>query len=380
MVLSSSIPLSLYVHIPWCVKKCPYCDFNSHEQLAPRWEEYVYALLDDLEKEAVSLDGRTINTIFFGGGTPSLMPAKPFSRLMAGIQKRVSLDPAAEVTLEANPGTSDADNFDAYFNAGVNRLSIGAQSFRNRQLELLGRVHRVDAIMKTILIARSIGFENINVDLMHSLPEDTAEGSLADLRHAIKLSAPHISWYELTLEDNTPFQRHPPARPLHETIIEAHSVGTELLETEDYVAYEISAYAQENSECRHNLNYWQFGDYIGIGAGAHGKITDENGVYRTEKRRSPNSYMKGVRNDDHCAPKRLLDDAQLVSDFAINAFRLTQGFDEDLFEQRTGLAINKIDSQLELAEQKHFLTRENGVIKPTVLGLQFLNELQILFI
>lgn len=380
MVLSSSIPLSLYVHIPWCVKKCPYCDFNSHEQLAPPWEEYVDALLDDLEKEAVSLDGRTINTIFFGGGTPSLMPAKPFSRLMAGIQKRVSLDPAAEVTLEANPGTSDADNFDAYFNAGVNRLSIGAQSFRNRQLELLGRVHRVDAIMKTILIARSIGFENINVDLMHSLPEDTVEGSLADLRHAIKLSAPHISWYELTLEDNTPFQRHPPARPLHETIIEAHSVGTELLETEDYVAYEISAYAQENSECRHNLNYWQFGDYIGIGAGAHGKITDENGVYRTEKRRSPNSYMKGVRNDDHCAPKRLLDDAQLVSDFAINAFRLTQGFDEDLFEQRTGLAINKIDSQLELAEQKHFLTRENGVIKPTVLGLQFLNELQILFI
>ena len=271
------------------------------------------------------------------------------------------------------------ENFDDYLTAGVNRLSIGAQSFRNRQLELLGRVHRVDSIMKTMLIATSLGFENINIDLMHSLPNDTEDGCLVDLRHAIKLSAQHISWYELTIEDNTAFHRKPPQRPLHDEIIELHSHGVELLEAEDYYSYEISAYAKENHQCRHNLNYWQFGDYIGIGAGAHGKLTTAAGVCRTEKRRSPNSYMKGVKNDEHSLPKRALTTPELVSDFAINAFRLSQGFEQSLFESRTGLEIGTIEKQLEQAEQQKFISVQGGMIKPTVMGKRFLNDLQVLF-
>lgn len=380
MAVNNLLPLGLYVHIPWCVKKCPYCDFNSHEQSKPPWEEYVDALLEDLDKESQSVSGRKIDSVFFGGGTPSLMPAKPFARLMGGIRQRVPLDVNAEITLEANPGASDAENFEEYLSSGVNRLSIGAQSFRNRQLELLGRVHRVDAIMKTLLIAQSIGFENINIDLMHSLPDDTKEGCLVDLRQAIKLSVAHISWYELTLEDNTAFQRRPPTRPEHDNIVEAHSVGVELLEAEEYSPYEISAYAQPGRQCRHNLNYWRFGDYLGIGAGAHGKMSDETGIYRTEKRRSPNGYMKGVRGGDHSVPKRRLEESQIVSDFAINAFRLTQGFDEALFEQRTGLPISSISKQLESAEQKQLISRNGGAIKPTAAGLRFLNDLQVLFV
>lgn len=379
MTLSAALPLSLYVHIPWCVRKCPYCDFNSHEQSDPPWQEYVDALLLDLEKDSVLSGDRSVNSVFFGGGTPSLMPGGMFTRLMDGIRQRIDISADPEITLEANPGSVDAENFEAYLTAGVNRLSIGAQSFRNRQLELLGRVHRVDSIMKTLLIAKSLGFENINIDLMHSLPDDSEDGCLIDLRHAIKLSVQHISWYELTIEDNTAFQRKPPQRPLHEEIIELHSHGVELLEAQDYYSYEVSAYAQDNYLCRHNLNYWQFGDYIGIGAGAHGKLTDAAGIRRTEKRPSPNSYMKGVKNDDHSIAKGRLSESEIVSDFAINAFRLSHGFEQSLFESRTGLEISVIEKQLQQAEQRKLISVQHGMIKPTVMGRRFLNDLQVLF-
>lgn len=377
--VSETTPLSLYVHIPWCIKKCPYCDFNSHEQTDPPWDEYIDALLDDLVRESTHCAGRSVETIFFGGGTPSLMPGDKFRRLMQGISERAPIAAAAEITLEANPGTVDADNFEAYWQAGVNRLSIGAQSFRNKQLESLGRVHRVDAIMKTVLIARSIGFENLNIDIMHSLPNDDEQGCLMDIRQAIKLSTPHISWYELTLEEGTAFARKPPFRPLHEEIINAHEHGVSLLAVEEFSSYEVSAYAKPGFVCRHNLNYWQFGDYIGIGAGAHGKVSEPDGIFRTEKRLNPNSYLKGVKSDDHSMPRRKLTNNDLVTDFVLNAFRLTDGFDETLFESRTGLDIRAIKEPLQRAEDKQLIIRRAGRISPTALGSRFLNDLLLLF-
>lgn len=379
MTASLNIPLSLYVHVPWCIKKCPYCDFNSHVQNEPPWRDYVDALLVDLEKEYASCAGRRIETIFFGGGTPSLMPGGVFGDLMRGIGARIELDPGCEITLEANPGSVDADNFDAYYQAGVNRLSIGAQSFRNKQLELLGRVHKVDAIMKTYLIAQSIGFENLNIDLMHSLPNDSVSGALSDLKQAIALRPNHLSWYELTIEQGTGFENKPPLRPAHEEIIEQHELGIDTLATAEYQRYEVSAFAQAGFECKHNLNYWQFGDYIGIGAGAHGKITTDESVYRTEKRINPMSYLKTVMHDDHAKPRRTLAKSDLITDFMINAFRINRGFTSELFETRTGLSFEEIADQLTVAQEKKLISYSDNAVLPTEHGLRFLNDLQLLF-
>ena len=379
MAVPLNIPLSLYVHVPWCIKKCPYCDFNSHVQNEPPWRDYVDALLVDLEKEYASCADRQIETIFFGGGTPSLMPGEAFGDLMRGIGARVEMDPECEITLEANPGSVDADNFNAYYEAGVNRLSIGAQSFRNKQLALLGRVHKVDAIMKTYLVAQSIGFENLNIDLMHSLPNDTTGGALSDLKQAIALRPKHLSWYELTIEPGTGFEKKPPLRPDHEQIIEQHELGIDTLAMAEYQRYEVSAFAQAGFECKHNLNYWQFGDYIGIGAGAHGKITTNDSVYRTEKRLNPMSYLKGVVHDDHAKPQRPLAKSDLITDFMINAFRINRGFTSDLFETRTGLSFDEIAEQLTVAREKKLINCSEGVVLPTEHGLRFLNDLQLLF-
>ena len=375
----AEIPLSLYVHVPWCLKKCPYCDFNSHLNADPPWEAYVDALLADLAGESKALGERPILSIFFGGGTPSLMPGLSFKKLLAGIRERVVISESCEVSLEANPGSVDADNFRDYHEAGVNRLSIGAQSFRNPQLEQLGRIHRADAIMKTYLIARSVGFENINIDLMHSLPNDTTAGSFADLKQAIALRPEHISWYELTLEEGTNFASKPPARPRHEEIIEQHDAGVELLRGEGYTSYEVSAFAQTGFQCRHNENYWSFGDYIGVGAGAHGKISGKDGVYRTAKRRSPNSYLAGVMKGEHLDPRRKLDHNDLVCEFMLNVTRLQAGFTRQLFEQRTGLDWRMLDERLHPAAERGYLTVEAEQVHLTPMGNRFLNDVQLMF-
>ena len=375
----TNIPLSLYVHIPWCIKKCPYCDFNSHVQDEPPWQEYVVALLADLEKEYSNCSRRQIKTVFFGGGTPSLMPGPVFEGLMSGISERVDLNVDCEISLEANPGSFDADNFNAYYEAGVNRLSIGAQSFRNKQLGLLGRVHKVDEIMKTYMIAQSIGFENLNVDLMHNLPADSLSGFSADLRQAIALNPEHISWYELTIEPGTGFEKKPPLRPAHEQILEQHELGLDILRAAEYKRYEVSAFARPGYACEHNLNYWQFGDYIGIGAGAHGKITARNSIYRTEKRQNPMSYLKAVEYDDHAKPTRQLSRRDLIIDFMINVLRVNRGFTKALFESRTGLSIEEIEAPLAVAEQQGFIARSGAEIIPTEHGMRYLNDLQLLF-
>ena len=373
------IPLSLYVHIPWCIKKCPYCDFNSHLNSDPPWSDYVDSLLLDLEKDYSQTGDRPIGSVFFGGGTPSLMPGKWLNKLMQGIRSRVDLATACEVTLEANPGSLDAENFAQYRAAGVNRLSIGAQSFRNQQLKELGRVHRADAILKTYLIARSVGFENINLDLMHSLPSDTSGGGMTDLKQAISLRPEHISWYELTLEEGTQFAIKPPSRPRHDEIIGKHEDGVELLHGQGYTCYEVSAFAQAGYRCRHNENYWQFGDYIGIGAGAHGKISVDDRVYRTVKRRSPNSYLSGIAADQYQEPKRTLARDDLICEFIINATRLRSGFSRQLFEQRTGLDWQELDRQLHRAVEKGFMSVASEQVHLTAKGQRFLNDLQLLF-
>ena len=379
MLLTEDIPLSLYVHVPWCLKKCPYCDFNSHVNIKPPWPAYVEAVLADLEKDYAQCDKRPVISIFFGGGTPSLMPGAAFEDLMRGIQARVLTADDCEITLEANPGSVDAENFEAYFSAGVNRLSIGAQSFRNAQLEQLGRVHRADAIMKTYLIARSIGFDNINLDIMHSLPEDELIGSVNDLKQAISLRPEHISWYELTLEEGTNFASKPPARPQHEEIIANHEAGVAILHNEGYGAYEVSAFAQNGYQCRHNNHYWQFGDYLGVGAGAHGKISRGDRVVRTAKRRSPNSYLMGVANDAHTEAPRVLEPADLICEFILNATRCHRGFNRDLFEQRTGLPWEILEPPLESARAKGFLDIESEQVTLTALGRRFLSDVQLLF-
>ncbi|MGR8946805.1 MAG: radical SAM family heme chaperone HemW [Gammaproteobacteria bacterium] len=379
MVNIAQIPLSLYVHIPWCIKKCPYCDFNSHVQTEPPWRDYANALLDDLGKDYSQCNRREIATVFFGGGTPSLMPGDIFEYLLRGIRERVELSTDAEITLEANPGSIDADNFYSYYQAGVNRLSIGAQSFRNHQLSLLGRVHKVDAIMKTYLIAQSIGFENLNIDLMHSLPHDSLAGCISDLKHALALKPNHISWYELTIEEGTGFEKAPPDRPRHDEIIDQHEHGIEILSKAGYERYEVSAFATAGAECKHNLNYWQFGDYIGIGAGAHGKLSTAAGICRTEKRRSPISYLKAVSTDEHVQPHRYLSAKDLVTDFMMNTLRLNRGFSKSLFTQRTGLQFEEISEVLALAEDKNFVRVTDEHIELTDHGMRFLNDLQLLF-
>ncbi|MEM7467596.1 MAG: radical SAM family heme chaperone HemW [Pseudomonadota bacterium] len=379
MINPTTIPLGLYVHIPWCVKKCPYCDFNSHVQLEIPWQKYCDALLEDLQKDYAICSERQVSSIFFGGGTPSLMPGGMFKILMDGIRARVNLKAGAEITIEANPGSVDAEKFLAFVDAGANRLSIGAQSFRNDQLALLGRVHRVDAIMKSYVIARSAGFSNINLDLMHSLPNDSPDGSMSDLAQAIKLEPEHISWYELTIEEGTAFAHKPPRRPAHEGIVENHDAGVTRLSEADYSQYEVSAYARSGRVCQHNLNYWQFGDYIGIGAGAHGKITRGQDIVRTVKRRNPTSYTAGVAQDNHTEPELRLDDSDLVSDFMINALRLETGFPKNLFSERTGLAWTDIEDLLEPAVTKKLLVTTKDMVKPSDLGKRFLNDLQMMF-
>ena len=374
------VPVGLYVHLPWCLRKCPYCDFNAHEASGEvPFARYVEALLRDLEMELAAIDGRRIGTIFIGGGTPSLFPADAIGQLLDGVRRVVDIANNVEITLEANPGASDAARFEGYLAAGVNRLSIGVQSFRDRQLKLLGRVHDSADAVAALEAARTAGFKNINIDLMHGLPGDRSYDSLVDLRRAIAFEPAHISWYQLTIEPGTAFAHRPPKLPEHDAIADDFELGWELLHDAGYDQYEISAYARPGAVARHNLNYWEFGDYVGIGAGAHGKLTTVTGIFRTEKRRSPLSYMS-IAGSVACTKRDgPLTNNDLIAEFALNALRLRHGYSEDLFKARTGLAPAVVGGALRHAIERGWIVCTAGVICPTPLGYRFLNDLQLLF-
>lgn len=380
MSSDQGIPLGLYVHLPWCIRKCPYCDFNSHEANGELpFSDYVDALLIDLDEDIRDVGGRDIVSIFIGGGTPSLFPADAIERLLDGVRQRVKCTDSIEITLEANPGAADSARFESYLAAGVNRLSIGVQSFRDRQLQLLGRVHDAAAAYSAVLAARAAGCTNINIDLMHGLPDDHRDESLDDLAKAIECEPEHISWYQLTIEPGTAFANKPPTLPEHDAIADDFERGRQLLAASGYDQYEISAYAKPGRRSHHNMNYWQFGDYLGVGAGAHGKLTTSGGIFRTEKRRNPVAFMNHAGGASGGTRHGPITGQQLASEFAMNALRLRHGYAENLFYERTGLPQVSIEEPLKQAFERGWLTLKAGNIRPTDIGFRFLNDLQLLF-
>jgi oxygen-independent coproporphyrinogen-3 oxidase len=342
------IPLSIYIHIPWCVRKCPYCDFNSHEapQSIPE-ERYIEALLTDLETELPHIWGRPIESIFIGGGTPSLFSAKSIDHLICGLRERLPIRPHMEITMEANPGTFEQERFSAYRQAGINRLSIGIQSFSNKKLTALGRIHNGSEALKAAEIAHKAGFENFNLDLMFGLPKQTIKQALNDLQQAIDCKPTHLSWYQLTLEENTLFYHSQPTLPEDELLWDMMLQGQTLLKQSGFIQYEVSAYSKKDWQCRHNNNYWQFGDYLGIGAGAHGKLTMPTGeISRHSKYRHPEKYMENALNGNARSKESVLNDEDLRFEFLLNAIRLKQGFKQTLFEDRTLLPFSTIEEDL----------------------------------
>ena len=368
-------PLSLYIHIPWCVRKCPYCDFNSHAATPELPEEaYVDALLADLDQELGAVYGRPISSIFFGGGTPSLFSAGALGRLLAGVEQRIPFAADIEITLEANPGTFEQEKFKAYRQLGINRLSIGIQSFQQAKLEALGRIHNGDEAVRAAAMAREAGFDNFNLDLMHGLPDQSLDDALGDLRQAIALKPTHLSWYQLTLEPNTVFWNQPPLLPEDDILWDIQEAGQALMAEHGYHQYEVSAYAQPGRAARHNLNYWSFGDFIGIGAGAHGKLSHPDGrILRTWKTRLPKDYLNPAKAFK--AGEKLLPVDELPFEFLMNALRLTDGVDAELFAQRTGLPLAQLAVARREAEQKGLLQVEPTRLVATPRGQLFLNDL-----
>ena len=378
--LAALPPLSLYVHVPWCVRKCPYCDFNSHELREALPEAaYVDALIADLERALPSVWGRRVHSIFFGGGTPSLLTAAAIDRLLAAFRARLQLAADAEITLEANPGTFEAEKFREFRAAGVNRLSIGIQSFNAMHLKALGRIHEDREAHRAIEIAHA-SFENFNLDLMYALPEQTLAQAEADVAQALAARAPHLSFYQLTLEPNTLFHRFPPALPDEETSATiGETVEARLVEA-GYVHYETSAYARPGLECKHNLNYWRFGDYLGIGAGAHSKISFPHRIVRELRYKQPREYLARTAAGDAVPERHAVERRDLGFEFMMNALRLADGFDVALFTERTGLPVAAVDRPLAAAESKGLIERDHLRIRPTALGRRFLNDLLQLFL
>ena len=376
-------PLSLYVHLPWCVQKCPYCDFNSHSAKghAPT-DRYVDALLADLDHEALRAGGREIETVFLGGGTPSLFAPPEICRLIEGIDARLRLAPGAEITMEANPGTVECGSPAGYRAAGINRVSIGAQSFDDNLLQRLGRIHSSEDIRSSVDGFVAAGFDTLNLDLMHGLPGQTAAMAVADVRAATELGAPHISWYQLTLEPNTVFHSRPPVGlPDEEAAWSIQEAGAAALAEAGFEQYEVSAWARPGHRCRHNLNYWQFGDYLAVGAGAHGKITTDDQVERYRKPANPAQYMQTMESGEEPLPADVPTDRELVFEFMLNALRLVGGFRETLFEERTGLAAGVLRESAADALEKGLIQRSpEGLWRPTSLGVRFLNDLQAEFL
>jgi oxygen-independent coproporphyrinogen-3 oxidase len=376
-------PLSLYVHFPWCIRKCPYCDFNSHEPIGGVDEipeaRYLDALRADLESALPLVWGRRIHSIFIGGGTPSLISAAGLDRLLSDIRARLPLEPECEVTLEANPGTFEAERFAAYRAAGVTRLSIGIQSFDERQLKRLGRVHDRAQALAAVEIAQR-NFDTFNLDLMYALPEQTLAQAQADVELAVSLAPPHLSLYQLTLEPNTVFAKYPPALPDEDTAAAMQEWIEARTAEGGYGHYEVSAYAQPDHACQHNINYWTFGDYLGIGAGAHGKLSFPQRIVRQVRYRQPASYLENAGRGRFAAESMEVKRAELPFEFMLNALRLNDGFASALFGERTGMPLSAVEGGLARAEQRGLLTRTLDRVTPTLQGRRFLSDLQALFL
>lgn len=377
-------PLSLYVHVPWCVRKCPYCDFNSHgvgRGAALPEADYLEALIADLDADLPLAAGRELVSVFIGGGTPSLMSAAFYEGLFEALVRRLPLARDIEITLEANPGTLERGRFAGYRAAGINRLSLGVQSFQDAQLQALGRIHSGDDARRAVEEARRAGFDNLNLDLMHGLPGQTPALALADLDQALALAPEHLSWYQLTLEPNTEFHSHPPRLPEEETLWDIQDLGHERLEAASFARYEISAYARPGRRARHNLNYWRFGDYLGIGAGAHGKLSrrDDEGAPAIERRwksRQPEAYLR--RREDprgFVAGQRTIEETELPLEFAMNALRLVEGVPISIWSAYTGRTPEALNSRLAEARKKGLLVEDAGTLRASPQGLLFLNDL-----
>jgi oxygen-independent coproporphyrinogen-3 oxidase len=368
-------PLSLYIHIPWCVRKCPYCDFNSHEARNGIPErEYVAALLGDLEQDLPAAWGRPVQSVFIGGGTPSLFAPEYVNQLLSDIRARVPLVPDAEITLEANPGTVDREHFEGFRQAGINRLSIGVQSFQDELLEKIGRIHSGREAIRAVEAAHDAGFDNLNLDLMFGLPGQTQGQALDDLRTAHDLEPTHLSWYELTVEPNTWFHHHPPQLPDDSTVWDIQEAGRTLLAQNGYERYEVSAWALPGRQCRHNLNYWQFGDYLGIGAGAHSKLSDAatRQITRRSKIRHPGHYLAAK---DFTASCRILAAQDVILEFVMNALRLDAGFSMSLFTATTGLPAGMVEGPAYAALEAGLLERTGDTLRASARGQRYLNEL-----
>jgi putative oxygen-independent coproporphyrinogen III oxidase len=389
-------PLALYVHMPWCVRKCPYCDFNSHQLKTGRPDAaYIDVLIRDFDLEAPRVRGRRIDSVFFGGGTPSLFAPADFARLIGALKQRIEFANDAEITLEANPGTIERGRFQGYAEAGINRVSLGAQSFDANALKALGRIHSADDTHRAVeeLVAAKLG--NFNLDLMYALPQQSLERALDDVRIACSLGASHISYYQLTLEPGTVFHSQPPALPDEDAAWQIQLAGQKILADCGYAQYEVSAYAKQGAQCRHNLNYWLFGDYVGIGAGAHGKVSinKPEKILRTVKPKQPREYQTELNRaaltagDQHVAgsqpfagDQHYIAAADLPFEFMLNALRLNDGFDSDCYQARTGLPLQNLDEKLARAEDRGLLEAAASGWRPTELGRRFLNDLQASFL
>lgn len=371
-------PLSLYIHLPWCIRKCPYCDFNSHEHKSDIPEaEYVQALLRDLEQEMPDIWGRTVVSIFLGGGTPSLFSAKSLDTLLSGVRALTAISPDTEITMEANPGTFEQEKFKDFRGIGINRLSIGVQSFNDTALQELGRVHNGGEARRAIDIAHSAGFDNLNIDLMFGLPKQDLKSAAEDVSTAISLQPEHISYYELTLEPNTLFAKYPPNLPDADTVEQYQEQGMQLLADSGYSRYEVSAFAQPKRQCLHNTNYWQFGDYVGIGAGAHGKLSFANTgkILRRSKQRHPTRYLSDASTEQRVSTQTEISAEDTAIEFMMNALRLSEGFSIPLFQQHTGMPLDHWQACIDAAQAEGLLEQSGLSLRATEAGFRYLNNL-----
>jgi len=381
--LLNNPPLSLYVHMPWCVRKCPYCDFNSHT--APEsvpTGDYIQALVADLEQDVPLVWGRPVHSIYFGGGTPSLFSAEHIAGFLSAVRARLDLRPDVEITLEANPGAIEHDSFNAYATAGINRVSLGVQSFDDDMLKRIGRIHGRDEIEQSLQSLTAAGINNFNIDLMYALPGQNPAQSRRDIELAINTNPAHISFYQLTIEPNTAFAKQPPKLPAEDLAWEMQESGLDMLETAGYGQYEISAFAQRDRLSRHNMNYWRYGDFLAIGAGAHGKITTpvDGKVQRYIKHRHPRRYLRGQKSGDWLAERRILGSEERVFEFFLNQLRLKQGVYIDDFSERTGLSWEVVESRVQQAIDKGLLEIHKNRARPTGLGWKFVNDIQQIFL
>ena len=390
--LTALPPLSLYIHFPWCEKKCPYCDFNSH-QIKPKLldgstigtngfdeQRYINALITDLETELPRVWGRQVHSIFIGGGTPSLLSPEGMDQFLCAVRARVNLEPDAEITMEANPGSVEADKFAAFATSGINRVSLGIQSFDNEKLKILGRIHNGEEAKQAVEIALK-HFKSVNLDLMYGLPNQSLEDARADVQTALSFKTPHLSFYNLTLEPNTYFASFPPKLPDEDAIDAIFEQNLKLLSEAGYKRYEVSAYAKKDQECKHNLNYWRFGDYIGIGAGAHGKISFPDKITRQIRERHPDAYMQAIETKGNALiESKEIPASDLPFEFMLNTLRLTNGVATNTFSERTGLALSTISKNLNMACNKGLLDPNPASLKASELGLRYLNNLQELFL